>query len=162
MKLAYRYPNLHTPNAQQLPDPEEVNACFEDVARIVNGGLDLDNLAPSARPALSMFACPRSAGVVAFALRADGSDGAFEVMVPPVPVRLDAIGVNAVPLGEVTSGVEILVDGSPVASADDSLGSAAFIRQVGVEVAADSIVSVEVTNGTVLGVSLFISAEHLS
>lgn len=42
--LKYRHPKLHEPNAPQLVDPDAVNENFEDIARLLNGNLGMENM----------------------------------------------------------------------------------------------------------------------
>jgi hypothetical protein len=159
-ELHYRHPRLHEPGARRIPDPDEVNENFEDIARAVNGALDESNLSRTPNPALSMFACPNSLAVAAYTLAVDSSSPMQDLIQCPVEMRLVAVGLFGEPDADGKLGVSVHLSGTPVATIEETMGHTSFVAQVGIAVPADGSLAVQSTEGTVLAVTLEFAVEH--
>lgn len=161
--LKYRNPDFVDGSLQTLVDPDEINQNFDDIARVVNGGLGGENLTPGVKLGAAEFECGRSYVPITFDFGSDYTAGTRNLFKASHAMELVSVGVVG---ANTTGATQWLVMNGATVMADLFIKSGDNISYIvdtiySKAIAANETVSIAFTGtGTIYSLTLLFSAAH--
>lgn len=174
MRLDYPYPVLDGPSQDGIVDPDEVNANFYAIARLINGNLGVENLIGARKITAAMLQKPRSLHCVSICLDTslgtwpDGTGPATvngQIFRMPYAGNLVAVGVYRATTTfnatlRIAGAVKAQITDLSVPGASDGRVSFLVTDIENPAFAANDIYQLTLVTGNVRGITLWFTTAH--